>query len=484
MKITLIEPAMIKRRGFSEKGSFVIQPLTLGALAGLTPPGIQVQLIDDRIEDIDYNEPRDLVGISVKTYTARRAYQIAAQFRSRGVPVVLGGYHPTLLPEEAGQHADAVVVGEAEGVWAGLLTDARTGQLQKLYCARTSPPFENIHIERSAWAGKPYLPLTLLEATRGCPHDCAFCSGAIFSGRRHRRRPVEEVAAEVASLADKLICFVDDNLTADSQAARDLFTALIPLRIRWIGQVTLSALRDRHLMRQMQASGCQGVLVGMETIDPHNLRQIGKRWNSDPAAAVSLQPDLTAVGYARALQNAYEHGIAVAGSFMIGLDADTPESLEATLEFAISQRLFVALFNLLTPYPGTRLYAELLRHDRLLRPNWWIDPSYTFGSVVYRPRHLSPEALAEKHMDLYRRFYGAGSIARRLLNLPANARNLWRLATFLGLNLPANREEAQRFGQPLGTEETEAGQASMRQDIPVEQQPYPNPLSDEQQGQL
>ena len=226
MKITLIEPAMIKTKSFGEKPSWELQPLTLATLAGLTPPDVEVQALDDRLETINYDEPRDLVGISVKTYTARRAYEIAGEFRRRGVPVILGGHHPTLLPEEASQHADAILSGEAEGIWEGVVADAAAHRLQKVYRQPDTLPLCNVKTERSIFAGKKYLPVAMIETTRGCPFACNFCSVTTFFGRSFRHRPPEEVVAEVLKLNQRLNFFVDDNIIADRAAAKDLFRAL------------------------------------------------------------------------------------------------------------------------------------------------------------------------------------------------------------------------------------------------------------------
>ena len=438
MRVTLIEPTMIKTGGFSEKPSWVLQPLTLATLAGLTLPDVEVQALDDRLEAIDYDEPRDLVGISVKTFTARRAYQIAAEFRQRGVPVILGGHHPTLLPAEAAERADSILIGEAEGVWSDVIADARRRQLKPVYRQPATLPFENVRVNRSVFAGKKYLPVAMIETTRGCPFSCNFCSVTTFFGRGFRRRPPEEVVADVLSLNQKSIFFVDDNIVADKEAAKALFRALIPLRIRWISQASLTMTKDLELMRLMRDSGCAGVLVGIETINRNNLKQIHKSWNT------------VGIGYDEALKIARDHGIAIVGSFILGMDDDTPQTLDLLLEFAIRQRFFSVLFNLLTPYPGTELYNQFLQQGRLLKPQWWLDPTYTYGSAVFQPRNISPPELERARLQMYREFYGPRSILRRLWEPQANARDLWHAFTFLTMNLPANKEEGMRFGKALG----------------------------------
>src|SRR6266516_5119557 len=438
MKITLIEPAMIKTSGFSEKPSWQLTPLSLATLAGITPLDVEVEALDDRIEEIDYDAPRDLVGISVKTFTARRAYQIANEFQNRGVPVILGGHHPTLLPEEALQHADSILVGEAEGIWRDVLHDAQRRKLKRVYHQEHILPVENVKVNRSGFAGKKYLPIGMIETTRGCPFSCRFCSVTTFFGRNFRHRPAMEVIAEIESLDKKFVFLVDDNIVADKEAAKDLFHALIPLKIRWISQASLTMTKDLELMGLMRESGCAGVLVGIESINKANLKQIHKSWNT------------VGIGYDQALHIARDHGIGIVGSFILGMDEDSRESLDLTLEFAVEQRLFAALFNILTPYPSTPLFKEMLEAGRLMSPHWWIDPDYRYGTPVFEPRKISAQELAVKRLEMYRTFYGTRSTLRRFFEPLANIRDLWHAFTFLTMNLSANREEQMRFGRVLG----------------------------------
>ena len=438
MKITLIEPAMIKTATFSEKAQFLLPPLTLSTLAGLTPAHIEVEVIDDRIETIDFDAPRDLVGISVKTYTARRAYQIAQQFRQRGVRVVLGGHHPTLLPDEAQHHADALVLGEAEGLWPQVLADAQRGALQPRYAQPDTLPFCDVKPNHTVLANKGYLPIAMIETTRGCPFACSFCSVTTFFGRNFRHRPPAEVIAEIERQPAHTYFFVDDNVVGNPRAAKELFRALIPLRIRWISQASLTMTRDAELMRLMRESGCAGVLVGVESIQQDNLKQINKSWNT------------VGIGYDEAFRITRDYGIAIIGSFILGMDGDTPDSLDATLAFAIRHKLFAALFNLLTPYPGTALYDAFVTEGRLRQPRWWLDPSFAYGRMVFEPALMPAAEVETKRMDMYRQFYGARSIAHRLLDSRANARDVWHAFTLLAMNAPAFAQEQRRFGLALG----------------------------------
>jgi radical SAM superfamily enzyme YgiQ (UPF0313 family) len=439
MKITLIEPAMIKKPyGLSEKPIFCFQPLALGVLAGLTPQHIDVEVIDDRFETIDYAAPRDLVGITVKTFTARRAYQIADEFRRRSTPIILGGHHVSLLPDEAREHADSIFIGEAESLWATVLEDVCQGQLRSVYQGGREAHYPPIRINRAILQKKKYLPAATVETARGCPFNCNFCSVTTFFGHTFRRRSVGQLVDEIRALDQKTILFVDDNIVGDVESAKELFTALVPLKIRWMSQASISMTRDFELMAIMRKSGCAGVLVGIESLFSDNLKEMRKGWN------VSHQD------YTQALQIMREHGIATIGSFIVGLDNDSNESLDATLEFAIQQKLFAVLFNMLIPFPGTELYKQFQNEGRLRYEKWWLDASYRYGQAAFQPKNFSAHWIEQKRMEMYRQFYGAKSIAKRLLDPHSNLQDPWHMLVYLMINLPGYAQEKARLGKRLG----------------------------------
>ncbi len=443
MKITLIEPAMIKKpHGLSEKPIFCFEPLALGVLVGLTPPGIEVELLDDRFDRIDYAASRDLVGISVKTFTARRAYQIADEFRRRGVSLILGGHHVSLLPEEAREHADSVFIGEAETAWEGVLEDASQGCLQPIYRGGREAQYPPIRINRKLFEKKKYLPAAAVETARGCPYNCDFCSVTTFFGHTFRRRSVGQLVDEIRSLRQKTILFVDDNIVGDVETAKELFAALIPLKVRWMSQASISMTRDLELMDLMRQSGCAGVLVGIESLSGDNLKDIRKGWN------------LARQDYSTALRITREHGVAIVGSFIVGLEHDTAESLDATLEFAIHEKLFAVLFNMLIPFPGTELYEQFQRAGRLRYEKWWLDADYRYGQAVFQPKNFSAQWLEQKRMQMYRKFYGVRSIGSRLLEPLANIRDPWHAMVYMMINFPGYFQESARTGKPMALDGT------------------------------
>ena len=266
MKVTFIRPNLYEGRSRD-----AMEPLAFAILQGLTPPDVEAAFYDERLEPIPFDEPTDLAALTVETYTARRAYSIAAEFRRRGVPVVMGGYHPTFLPEEALHHADAVVEGDAEGLWEQVVADARQGRLQRRYRRESFAPLGGSPPDRRVFQGKRYAPVTLVQYGRGCRYNCDFCSIRAFYGTSLRQRPVAEVADEVERQGRRHVFFVDDNIFVDVPKAKELFRALIPLRIRWSCQVSIDVAHDRELLALMEKSGCLTAVVGFESLQAESL---------------------------------------------------------------------------------------------------------------------------------------------------------------------------------------------------------------------
>jgi radical SAM superfamily enzyme YgiQ (UPF0313 family) len=437
MHITLIQPAVgFKADGTAYPASWRMEPLGIAMLAGLTPPDVQRTFIDDRFESIDYAAPTDLVCITVETYTACRAYQISAEFRKRGVPVVLGGFHPTLVPDEAAQYADSIVLGEAEPVWEELLHDAAAGRLQPRYQAER-PALNGWLPDRSIFGARRYGRVSLVETSRGCAFHCEFCSICRFFRHRCLERPVDEVAREVQSLR-KPVFFVDDNIGADPARLRELCTALLPLKHPWIGQASLHIASDTALLDLMRRSGCIGVLVGFESLDAQTLADMGKSVNR------------SALDYPAAIKAFRDHGLAIYATFVFGYDQDTPATFERVYTFALQQKFFFTAFNHLVPFPGTPLYDRLASEDRLLHPQWWLARDIRFGDVVFQPAQMSAHALASLCESYRRRFYSIPSVFRRGLDFRANCRTPYRSAIYLGQNLLQQREVDRRQGLPFG----------------------------------
>jgi radical SAM superfamily enzyme YgiQ (UPF0313 family) len=394
MQLELIAPA-------SEDSTFLPR-IAMGVLAASTPPDDEIIYSDDLIRPFDIERDLkdvDLVGISIDSKTVRRAYEIADAYRRKGTRVVVGGIHPTALPDEAAEHADAVVVGEAEDVWPQLINDFKQGALQNIY--RATPP--NLAgrppARRDLFRSKKYIPFQVVQTMRGCPYPCEFCSVSTANGTTMRFRPVDEVLAELQSLG-KLILFADDNVMIHNKYSADLFKRMIPLRKHWIGQCSLAAVRHIENIQLMAASGCKALFVGFESIDEETVKYTGKRQNR-PAQ------------YKEVIDMLHEHGISIWGSFVFGFDTDTPDVFDRTADFAIDLKLTLATFAILTPYPGTRLYRRLKEEGRLTDPNWWLHDRHDMESPYFQPMQMNREQLHEGWVRAWERFYSAQAIWQR-----------------------------------------------------------------------
>lgn len=430
---------MGRRAGKGYIRTWQMEPLQPALLAGLTPSDIELRFYDDRLEPIPFDEPTDLVAISVETYTARRAYQIASEYRRRGVPVVMGGFHATLCPEEVAEYAEAVVEGEAEAVWPELLDDAAHGRLRPRYRGAGRPSLAGLRYDRSVYADKHYLPIGMVESGRGCRFRCEFCAVQTFFDASYRARPVDDMLAELHGLRGRhrLFFFVDDNFVADLERAKDLLRAMAPLGIRWVTQISINAAHDQEFLDLLAASGCRGLLIGFESLNPDTLDAMRKGFNQMEG------------GYEAALANLRRRRIPVYATFVFGYDGDGAERFAETLEFALRQRFYLAAFAHLLPFPGTPLYQRLLGEGRMLHPHWWLDPDYGYNRVTFTPQGMSAEELQQQCLQARRSFYSIGSILRRGLE-PSNRTDAFMWRTFFPINLLHLYEIGQRNHYPLG----------------------------------
>jgi radical SAM superfamily enzyme YgiQ (UPF0313 family) len=417
MKVLLIAPAsgpwhhVGRTRWFNGK-TFRFSLLSLLTVAAETPSGVRVEIADEQIDDIPWDGDWDLVGITCMTAAAPRAYEIARRFRCRGVPVVLGGMHPTFLPDEALEHADAVCLGDAEGVWARVVRDVQEGRLARVY--RREVPARRVGLEplpRHLLSTRRYGTVQAVQATRGCPHRCAFCAVSAFHSGRFRRRPVEEVVAEIAALPQRFFIFVDDSLTADPEYARELFGALRPLGKRWLGQATLGIADDEELVSSAAGSGCIGLFVGLETFTERSLETVGKSFNR-------------VVDYRERIEVLHAHGIGVEAGVVFGFDPDDRGVFRRTLRQLDELEIDMAQISVLTPLPGTP-YRDKMR-PRIFDHDW---SHYDYHHVVFEPRRMSAGELQAGHDWVTSEFYQPRRIAGRLARV-ALRRTGWRYLPF------------------------------------------------------
>jgi len=441
VRLTLIHPCIGRKPGQKYIRTWQMEALPAATLAGLTPRDVEVRFYDDRMESIPFDQPTDLVAISVETYTAKRAYQIASEYRKRGVPVVMGGFHATLCPDEVAQHAEAVVCGEAEQLWPRVLDDARHGRLEKFYRQNGRASLAEVKPDRSIFRGKRYLPIGLVETGRGCHFKCDFCAVQTVFGATQTRRPIDRIISELQELKHqrKLFFFVDDNITSNLAEAKEFFRALIPLGIRWVSQSSINAAHDEEFLELLVRSGCQGVLIGFESLNPENLKDMNKSFNTMRG------------GFEKALNNLRRHRVRVYGTFIFGYDRDTADSFDSTVSFAKEHALYIAAFNHLTPFPGTPLYVRLEKEGRLLYDRWWLDERYGYNRIPFQPRGMEPEALRQNCLAARREFYSWPSILRRGM-APVNRSDWFMWRNFYLINALHRTDVSLRDHYPLGDE--------------------------------
>ena len=413
----------------SDTGKTGFVRLSLPVLAALTPPDWEVEIIDSREKPVDFSQKADLVGITAFTAEIPSAYEIADGFRAKGVAVVLGGIHVTFMPDEALEHADSVVLGEAESVWEPLLRDFERGELKPRYkadapCDMNAMP----RPRRDLLKREMYVScFNTIQASRGCPNNCNYCAVTSFFGNRYRVRPVDEVLADIKTFDTRDFFFVDDNIIAKPDYSKELFRKLIPLKKVWGGQTTIHLAKDPELLALYAKSGGKYAFIGFETLSRKNLGDVRKSWN-------------TPENYAAAIRTIHDAGVNILASFIFGLDHDGPEVFRDTFDFIMENKLDAAQFHILTPLPGTRLYEEMDRAGRITDRDW---SKYHTGEVVISPAGMSAAELQQGYFWAFRETYTIKNIVKRCLRSPRN------LTYRIGMNV-SYRKKALRMPAVAG----------------------------------
>jgi radical SAM superfamily enzyme YgiQ (UPF0313 family) len=411
MKILLVSPSVDPTEKTNKE--MMMPQLALFILQGLTPKEHQVVMVDEEAEDIDLEHDCDLVGISFMTSNAPRAYQLVREFKKRGRTVVLGGVHPTLLPDEALPYGDSVVIGEAEGVWAELLEDYKNGCLKRTY--HNPRPDLSIYVPKdfSKITKRHLFGLVPIMTSRGCPYHCDFCCVTDLFGKEIRHVPVDNIVRDIKESGGKNFMFLDDNIIGHPSYAKELFAALRPLKISWVGQSSISMLvHDDELLKLAVESGCKGLFIGLESVKEAQMRSLRKSFNS-------LQ------GLEDALKKMRKIGIFVVASMIFGFDEDTKGVFDDTVKFLMKNKIHTVSFNVLTPYPGTKTFQKMKEEGRLLTDDW---KYYDHSTVVFQPKNMSPYELMAGKIRSRKKFYGPWSVLRRL------GGNLHHPAIYMAMN--------------------------------------------------
>ncbi len=415
-RILLVSP--VDKAMLGKDFYFKFPHLSLPTLAAYTPPAAHVDIVDEKFEAIPDGRGYDLVGITAMTPLAPRAYRIADGFRSRGIPVILGGYHPTVLPDEAREHADSVCIGEAETLWPTIVADAMAGRLKETYRSNRFPCLENLPLPRRELVKVPrsrrfdHINVYFVQTTRGCPHRCSFCAVTSVLGGKLRHRPVTEVEAELESLGIRrlakggkrdrfhdIVFFTDDNIVGHRVYAKELLSMVSTFNLKWVGQASTNVADNEEILTLIRDSGCMGLAVGFETLSQKNIRDVGKGVNRTPE-------------YLDRVRKIHSFGIGLAGNFIFGFDHDDRSTFTEVVDFVDHARLEGFYFSLLTPYPGTPFYDQMKAEGRIVEKDWSL---YDTDHVVYRPRLMDAETLEKGYRWAWKRSLTWRSIFTRLL---------------------------------------------------------------------
>jgi radical SAM superfamily enzyme YgiQ (UPF0313 family) len=433
---TFVSGALRKIFGWGQTD--FLPPLSLLMLGAVTPPDIEVKIVDERIEKPDYDEQADLVGISVVTRSAPRAYEIAAEYHKREVKVVLGGIHPSALPQEAAQHADTLVLGEAEGVWPGLLQDLQAGALKPIYRGRAQMNLDALPFPRRELVRHPemYVTTKAIAATRGCPNTCTFCAAGVGLIKKYRKRSVANVIRELEQVPGDITDFVDDNTGWDVEYFKDLMRAMIPLKLKWATAVSANALEDPEVVELAAKSGCYSLGVGFESISPKVLASVCKDGTNHPER------------YAECIRRVQEAGMAVWGDFIVGFDEDVKETFTELVDFINETNIEIAYINTLIPYPGSVIYRQYRDEGRLLHQNWRYYETAD-APCVYIPKHMTPDELIDGYLEAIDALFSWKSILGRVLR----SKSFFCFGSLAALHInmqnkkaiPAQKVQAQKY---------------------------------------
>jgi len=408
-KLLLINPHSPYNKDALFDTSTISPPLGLGIIAGLTPKDWDIEILDENFEEFKFKEA-NLVGITTLTSAANRAYEISEIYRKKGIKTILGGIHVSMRPEEAKKYADAIVTGEAEGIWGKVLNDFQENNLQKEYKG------ELLSLENAVWPRRdlfhPGYEYSNIQTTRGCPMNCDFCSVHTFNGNKYRQRPVEDVLDELETIEGEHLFFVDDNIIgynkASAERAIKLFKGMIDRGIKkdWYCQASLNVSENDDVLKYAAESGCKMILIGIESEKIEQLQEANKIMN------IKIGID----HYEEIFKKIHSHGISVLGALIFGLDTDSVDDIKNRADYAIKSGIDAMQATILTPLPGTRLFKRLEKENRLLFTNFPEDwKHYHFLEVIHQPKLMKPEELYKTIKECWKKMWNEKTLYKKLL---------------------------------------------------------------------
>ena len=430
MRITFIRLNM-----FEYISTDAMKPVLFGIIKNLTPDKFEIDFIDERVEKLPDTIDSDIIAFSVETYTAKRAYILSKKYKKEDNIIVMGGFHPTVMPDEALKYADSVIIGDAEDTWGKLLFDFKNGTVKEKYISDESSPLSFFEEDNSIYKHK-YYGVGVYQTSRGCKFHCDFCSIKTMY-KCVRQKSVEDVVKELKNAKEKIIFFVDDNLFYDESSAIELFRAIAPLKKKWACQISMDVAKNDVLLREMKKSGCFLVLLGFESLNTDSLDKMNKTANK------------SITNYDDVIKRIYSHKLLIYGTFVFGYDNDDVEIFNRTFDFAVKNHLAVTNFNPLIPMPGTKVYKRMKSENRLTYKKWWLSDKYRYGETTYMPKNMTSHQLRDNCLDIRKKFYSFPCIIKRLFSNSVNFIP-WNFIVFILVNFISHKEILTKQGQILG----------------------------------
>ena len=418
------------------KGYDAMKPLIFSIFDAITPKDIDISFYDERVEDLPNSIDADVIAFSVETFAARRAYILADKYKNEKTKIVMGGFHPTMCPDEALEHCDTVLVGDAEEIWPQYLEDLKQNKEKEIYRSTNTSNLLKLDFNSRAYEGKKYNKIGLVQFSRGCKFNCDFCSINSFYNCKVRQKSVDLIVEEIKSIKEKILFFIDDNIFLNEKTALELFEAIKPLKKKWACQISMDIAFNDKLLKAMKDSGCILVLIGFESLNEDNLKKMNKVAN------------LKIGKYEKAINNIYKYGLMIYATFVLGYENDTPQSIEKTMQFAIDNNFAIANFNPLIPMPGTKLYERLEKDNKLIFDKWWLEPTYRYGDTAYYPENMTPDELRIGCMKARYEFNTYKNIFKRLIRNKVNRGS--NSIFYLLLNVISRKEIHRKQGKILG----------------------------------
>lgn len=438
MKISVIKTGMFEGRAGDS-----MKPLVFGILERLTPEDVCIQFFDDRIEDLPQILDSDIIAFSIETFSAKRAYKLAKQYKTDANIIVMGGCHPSILPKESKEYCDVVVIGDAEDTWSQLILDYKNGEIKRYYRSKPDCSLCFVNHKSAAFHGKKYLPISVVQFSRGCKFNCDFCSVKVMYPGKVRQKSWDLISLELKNIKEKLLFFSDDNLFLNNETAIHLCKLIAPLKKKWVCQISIDVCQNDELLLEMKKAGCFMLLIGFESLNMGNLKQMNKKAN------ISIED------YEKAIKKIYSYGFLIYATFVFGYDEDDKYAFDRVLEFSEKSNFAITNFNPLIPMPETEVYRKLKKENRLIYDKWWDADNYRYGETTFHPKLMSPKELEEHALRIRTTFYGTKSILKRLLHNLKNL-DLFLIFVFLTANFVSGKEIKRKQGGLIGGEVIEA----------------------------